>query len=824
MYWSHLIFALFGVLVFKGLSAAKPGYLDFDNLPETNFSCENKVIGGYYADIETGCQMFHVCTIGQKGNGEITDIKFLCLNGTVFDQETRVCERIDEVDCSKSEDFFGLNLELYGNNGHQGIQAEEEFDCEDCSTEDEDDYEDTTGYTTSTTTTTTTSTQPPTTTTSKPPTTRPPNKPVNFPTSSPETIAALLALHNAFTLSLQKQQQQQQQQQQKVNAPPPRLINSAFASTTKPTQKPFYSSTQHGNINLNLKTHYSTATQDYSSATPVQQQRPKPFYQVTTPQAKSNYHHFQSGDTSFGHSFDSEKPYNFQYFHSRRIEEPQTSSIQIVTSTSTSTSIRTSKPNATDFPTGYDYTDGEIEPFFRDVPKIRGKREELRYSNHRYPDEKRYSNHKYSNEKILSDKLTKEEFLSNMLDSIDMDEHDRKKLVDFFLKENNEMKENVSTKGLFKRLGETVGELIREDINKTNYNEEGVMPSKPLQLELWKDHFEDMSQELAVDFKVSERIKRDLVKDTSGNRKIIVKRQVRRGNIDTEKFAPESGRRRRIRTTTARTTEMPKKPLDVKPVSEEVDEGDFTTTPYRRVVINKRIRNLPSTTQNIEKTSRIHFNYESTTAITPGSISSSAFTSQQSEIRRRLMKPVNLNITRDVSRLKEVPVYEDIENPASSDRIEHTETSAPTVVPNNNSNKRQRTNRGRGRVLNSRTSAAGTTTTTTSTSAPTIDPTLIEDPNFSCEGKVKGGFYADVVSDCRGFFICSQGQINGPLLKSHFWCGATTKFNQRSRTCQADYLVECSISDRYYHLNNDFLVPAAEEELKPAFEPMRVKA
>jgi len=48
---------------------------------------------------------------------EITDIKFLCLNGTVFDQETRVCERLDEVDCSRSESFFDLNLELYGNNG-----------------------------------------------------------------------------------------------------------------------------------------------------------------------------------------------------------------------------------------------------------------------------------------------------------------------------------------------------------------------------------------------------------------------------------------------------------------------------------------------------------------------------------------------------------------------------------------------------------------------------------------------------------------------------------------------------------------------------------
>jgi len=93
--------------------AAVPGYIDFDNLPETNFSCAGKVIGGYYADLETACQMFHVCVIGQ--GDEPMDIKFLCLNGTVFDQETRVCERVDEVDCSKSQQFYYLNLELYGN-------------------------------------------------------------------------------------------------------------------------------------------------------------------------------------------------------------------------------------------------------------------------------------------------------------------------------------------------------------------------------------------------------------------------------------------------------------------------------------------------------------------------------------------------------------------------------------------------------------------------------------------------------------------------------------------------------------------------------------
>ncbi|XP_063978950.1 mucin-2-like isoform X2 [Diachasmimorpha longicaudata] len=110
----HLVILSIIDLKYGLCSAGEPGYLDFDNLPETNFSCQGKVIGGYYADVEAGCQMFHVCTIGQKD--EIMDIKFLCLNGTVFDQETRVCERVDEVDCSKSERFYNLNLELYGNN------------------------------------------------------------------------------------------------------------------------------------------------------------------------------------------------------------------------------------------------------------------------------------------------------------------------------------------------------------------------------------------------------------------------------------------------------------------------------------------------------------------------------------------------------------------------------------------------------------------------------------------------------------------------------------------------------------------------------------
>lgn len=42
--------------------------------PETGFTCVGKVIGGYYADVQTRCQMFHVCTLGENGEhaGNVT--------------------------------------------------------------------------------------------------------------------------------------------------------------------------------------------------------------------------------------------------------------------------------------------------------------------------------------------------------------------------------------------------------------------------------------------------------------------------------------------------------------------------------------------------------------------------------------------------------------------------------------------------------------------------------------------------------------------------------------------------------------------------------
>lgn len=30
-------------------------------MPQTSFTCRDKILGGYYADPETNCQMFHIC-------------------------------------------------------------------------------------------------------------------------------------------------------------------------------------------------------------------------------------------------------------------------------------------------------------------------------------------------------------------------------------------------------------------------------------------------------------------------------------------------------------------------------------------------------------------------------------------------------------------------------------------------------------------------------------------------------------------------------------------------------------------------------------------
>ncbi|XP_049284181.1 mucin-4 [Anopheles funestus] len=83
-----------------------------DNMPKTSFTCRDKILGGYYADSETQCQMFHVC-VKVAGVG-VQDFRFLCPNGTAFDQEAQICADWGDVDCEAATLYYGSdNFDLY---------------------------------------------------------------------------------------------------------------------------------------------------------------------------------------------------------------------------------------------------------------------------------------------------------------------------------------------------------------------------------------------------------------------------------------------------------------------------------------------------------------------------------------------------------------------------------------------------------------------------------------------------------------------------------------------------------------------------------------
>ncbi|XP_043504167.1 GATA zinc finger domain-containing protein 14-like [Polistes fuscatus] len=80
-------------------------------MPETAFTCRNKIVGSYYADPETDCQVFHVCV---SVSGSIQDYKFLCPNDTAFDQESQTCADWYDVDCEAATLYYASdNFDLY---------------------------------------------------------------------------------------------------------------------------------------------------------------------------------------------------------------------------------------------------------------------------------------------------------------------------------------------------------------------------------------------------------------------------------------------------------------------------------------------------------------------------------------------------------------------------------------------------------------------------------------------------------------------------------------------------------------------------------------
>ena len=82
-------------------------YPIFAQVPDTSFLCDGQSEGGYYADPEAECQVFHIC--GNDGNGGLTKYSFLCPNGTIFQQQYFVCDWWFNVDCSLTESLYSLN-------------------------------------------------------------------------------------------------------------------------------------------------------------------------------------------------------------------------------------------------------------------------------------------------------------------------------------------------------------------------------------------------------------------------------------------------------------------------------------------------------------------------------------------------------------------------------------------------------------------------------------------------------------------------------------------------------------------------------------------
>jgi len=97
------------------LEKAVPGvpgedYPIYAEVPESGFTCDGQVDGGYYADPEAECQAFHICSA--DGQGGLSKYSFLCPNGTIFNQNYFICDWWFNFDCSEAEALFSLNEDI----------------------------------------------------------------------------------------------------------------------------------------------------------------------------------------------------------------------------------------------------------------------------------------------------------------------------------------------------------------------------------------------------------------------------------------------------------------------------------------------------------------------------------------------------------------------------------------------------------------------------------------------------------------------------------------------------------------------------------------
>ncbi|XP_045535944.1 uncharacterized protein LOC106709694 [Papilio machaon] len=71
--------------------------------PPTRFTCRGRA-AGYYADMDTGCQVYHMC------DGMGRQFSYSCPNTTLFQQRMLVCDHWYMVNCSNAERDYDANL------------------------------------------------------------------------------------------------------------------------------------------------------------------------------------------------------------------------------------------------------------------------------------------------------------------------------------------------------------------------------------------------------------------------------------------------------------------------------------------------------------------------------------------------------------------------------------------------------------------------------------------------------------------------------------------------------------------------------------------
>ncbi|XP_035215077.1 mucin-7-like [Stegodyphus dumicola] len=99
--------------------------INVHEIPKTSFSCDDRRVGEYYADPEANCQVYHVCIPGM--HNKMSLMSFVCPNGTIFSQSTRVCTSYDRVDCSLTSKFYE-NVHGLANSKRTDYEADRDYD------------------------------------------------------------------------------------------------------------------------------------------------------------------------------------------------------------------------------------------------------------------------------------------------------------------------------------------------------------------------------------------------------------------------------------------------------------------------------------------------------------------------------------------------------------------------------------------------------------------------------------------------------------------------------------------------------------------------